>query len=70
MGFRVTVPEPAVFTVSVKFVVTGVKVAVTDLFAFMVTVVGLALPVTAPLQPENTNPDAGEAVKVMTVPEA
>src|SRR5215467_1438902 len=46
------------------------NVAVTVLLAFIVTWTGLLVLVTSPLQLENTNPDAGAAVRVTTVPEA
>jgi hypothetical protein len=46
-----------------------VKVAVTDLFAFMVIVVGFVLPVRSPLQPVNDQPATGVAVRVTIVPE-
>ena len=45
------------------------KLAVTDLSPFMVTVVGLIEPVTDPLQLEKEYPLARVAVKVTTVPE-
>ena len=71
MGLRVTVPEPLTVTFSVNGPpVTGANVAVTVLFAFIVMVVGFALPVRSPLQPENWKPAAGVAVSVTTVPDA
>ena len=46
------------------------NVAVSDLLLFSVTVTGLALPLTAPLQPANDDPTLAVAVTVTTVPEA
>jgi hypothetical protein len=47
-----------------------VKVAATVFAPFIVIVAGLAFPVKAPLQPLNTQPASGLAVKVTTMPEA
>ena len=43
------------------------KMAVTDLFAFMVTV-AVPVPDASPLQPSNLEPLLGTAVKVTTAP--
>jgi hypothetical protein len=48
-------------------VVAELKVAVTDWLAFMVTEQA-AMPVQAPLQPANVEPEAGVAVRLTTVP--
>ncbi len=66
-GLLVTVPLPAPNgeTVSVK---SGVKVAVTFWAALMVTLQA-PVPVQAPLQPVNTDPAAGVAARLTTVPE-
>jgi len=44
------------------------KVATQDLFAFIVTDVTVFDPLQSPLQPANTEPGAGEAVSITTVP--
>jgi len=54
--------------VRVKFIATAVNVAVTVLFALIVIWTGLAVLVMSPLHPEKTNPAAGVAVNVTTVP--
>ena len=60
-------PAPAVETVRSK---TALNAAVTDCAALIVTVQGLDWPVHAPLQPANTEPDAGAAASDTTVPSA
>jgi hypothetical protein len=54
-------------TLRVKVVGAELKVAVTDWSAFMVTEQA-AVPVQAPLQPVNVEPEAGVAVRSTTVP--
>jgi len=68
----VTVPPTVGLAVAVSVYVTGtaVKLAETDLLEVMETVAGLVVPVTAPLQPLNTYPAAGMAVRVAEVPAA
>ena len=65
-GVLVTIPAPvpALETVSAK---TGVNVAVTVVAAVRVTVQG-PMPVQVPLQPVKTEPGAGVAVSVTSVP--
>ncbi len=68
---EVTVPSPmpkglALVTVSAKR--SRLKVAVTDLAAFMVTVQVVPEAVSHPLQPAKAEPTAGAAVRVTTVP--
>src|SRR5437867_1164460 len=65
-GVLVTVPAPvpALETVSAK---VGVNVAVTAEAVVRVTVQG-PVPVQVPLQPVKTDPVAGVAVRVTTVP--
>ena len=66
-GVLVTVPRPAPGVVTVRTKV-GVKIAVTTVAALRVTVQG-AVPVQPPpLQPVKTDPAAGIAVSVTTVP--
>ena len=69
-GLEVTVPLPVpdLPTVSVNCCVCGVKVAVTPLAAFIVTLQP-PLPEQAPLQLANVEPASGVAVSVTTVPE-
>ena len=64
-GALMTVPLPALLTVSAK--VWVVKVAVTVVAALMLTV-QVPVPVHAPLQPLKVEPAAGVAVSVTTVP--
>src|SRR5947199_10758680 len=66
-GVLVTEPRPAPGVVTVRTKV-GVKIAVTTVAALRVTVQG-AVPVQLPpLQPVKTDPAAGVAVSVTTVP--
>jgi len=44
------------------------KVAITDLFESIVTLVALPVPDASPLQPTNVEPLSGTAVKVTTAP--
>jgi hypothetical protein len=46
------------------------KFAVTALFPFIVTVVGLAAPVASPVHMSNAYPDAAVAVRVTDAPDA
>jgi hypothetical protein len=55
-----------VFTVSVY--TFWVKLAVTAMLAFIVTVAGFADPERSPPQPEKLDPTEGVAVNVTTVP--
>jgi hypothetical protein len=48
----------------------GLKIALTDFAAFIVTEQVFAVPVQAPLQPPKNDPAAGVAVSVTTVPAA
>jgi hypothetical protein len=66
-GLEVTVPlpVPALLTDSVN--VCTLKVAVTDVAAFIVTE-QVPVPEQAPLQPAKVEPPAGAAVSVTTVP--
>ena len=64
-GLLVTVPFPDLTTFSVA--VSNLKVAVQDLFAFMVTAPSKQS--ESPLQPANIDPAAGVAVSDITVPE-
>jgi hypothetical protein len=68
-GLLVTVPFPVppLVTVKVYELATTLKVAVTDLAAFIVTV-HVPVPVQAPLQPAKVEPDAAVAVSVTEVP--
>ena len=71
-GALVTVPlpVPASVTVSAKFVVVALNVAVTVVAAVNVTL-HVAVPEhPPPLHPVNVDPEAGTAVKVITVPPA
>ena len=61
----VPAPAPALVTVSAK---VGVKVAVTAVAALRVTVQGSVPVQMPPLQPVKTDPAAGVAVSVTTVP--
>jgi hypothetical protein len=61
------VPVPLLDTVRVKGPALAVKVAPTDLAASMVTVQA-PVPVQAPLQPANVEPESGVAVRFTTVP--
>ena len=65
-----TVPEPApaVLTANAYWITAGAKVAVTDWFEFSVTL-QLAVPEQAPLHPVKTDPAAGVAARLTTVPE-
>ena len=66
-GVLMTVPMPAPAVVTLRTTV-GVKVAVTAVAAVSVTV-HVPVPVQAPpLQPVKTDPAAGVAVSVTTVP--
>jgi hypothetical protein len=64
----VPVPLPAFVTVSVKFVVVLLNVAVTERAAVIDTVHEVAVPLHAPLQPPNVEPLAAAAVSVTEVP--
>jgi len=67
-GLEVTVPLPVPVLLTVRENVCALKVAVTVVAAFMVTV---QLPVPEqppPLQPEKVEPPAGLAVRVTAVP--
>ena len=64
----VTVPAPVTDFVTVKLY-TGIKVAVTDVAAVIVTV-QVPVPEHAPDQPEKVDPLAAEAVKVTDIPDA
>jgi len=66
-GLLVTLPLPAPAFVNVR-VGAVLKVAVTLRAALMVTLQVLPAPVQAPLHPANTEPTAGVAVRVTTVP--
>ena len=71
LGFSAIEPDPLTLVVSVNVpVVFCVKVAVTVLFASIVTLIGVVVPLTAPLQPVKLQPDAGVAVRLTTVPAA
>jgi hypothetical protein len=71
LGLLETAPWPTVVTVTVYWVCAAwVKVAVTALLPFMVTVAGFAEPVREPPQPVKPEPAAGLAVRVTTVPDA
>jgi hypothetical protein len=61
------VPVPLLDTVRVKGPAFAVKVAPTDLAASMVTLQA-PVPVQAPLQPANVEPESGVAVRFTTVP--
>ena len=65
----VTVPAPVVDFVTVKLY-TGVKVAVTDVAAVIVTVQVPVPEHPPPDQPEKVDPLVAEAVKVTDVPDA
>ena len=64
----VPVPLPAFVTLSVKFVVELLNVAVTVRAAVIDTVHDVAVPLHAPLQPPNVDPLAAAAVSVTEVP--
>jgi hypothetical protein len=67
-GSDVTVPAPVPALVTVRaFSVPRLKVAVTDRAALMVTE-QVPVPVQAPLQPVNSEPPPGTAVRVTLVP--
>jgi hypothetical protein len=68
-GVLVTVPVPAplLATVRVKGPGFAVKFALTDFAASMVTLQA-PVPLQAPLQPANVEPESGTAVKLTTVP--
>ena len=61
-------PVPARLTVSVKRWVAGLKMAVIDFAAFMVTVQVVPEGVSHPLQPPKVEPLAALAVSVTLVP--
>jgi len=67
---EVTVPLPVktLVLLTLRAKVCGVKVAVTDLAAPMVTVQVAPETVSHPLQPVRVDPVAGAAVRVTTVP--
>jgi len=67
LGLLVTFPLPVPASVTVNGKVTMLKVAVTDLAALMVTE-HLPVPVQAPPHPAKVEPEAGDAVRVTTVP--
>jgi hypothetical protein len=67
-GSAVTDPEPVPFIDHVSEYRLSVKVAVTLLAPFIVTLQGLALPEQAPDHPVNSELPAGVAVSVTTVP--
>jgi len=67
VGFEVTRPEPVPERRTVTVSLISVKVAVTDLAPFMVTVQVL-VPVQAPVQPVKWEPVAGTAVSVTLEP--
>jgi hypothetical protein len=67
-GELVTVPVPAPALVTVSAKDACMKVAVTVVAAFTVTVQEVAVPLQPPLQPLKTDPAAGAAVKVTAVP--
>jgi hypothetical protein len=66
-GELVIVPEPVPLFVAVSVNVCRLKVAVTD-FAAVIETVHEPVPVHAPLQPPNVDPDAGVGVSVTEVP--
>src|SRR5438046_9653106 len=66
-GVLVTVPAPGPAVVTVRTEV-GVKVAVTAVVAVSVSVHGPVSEQAPPLQPVRTDPAAGVAVSVTTVP--
>jgi hypothetical protein len=63
----VPLPVPALLIERVNVVVETLKVAVTAVAAFMVTV-HVPVPAQAPDQPAKVEPAAGEAVRVTVVP--
>ena len=63
----VPLPVPTLLTVTARLKRCGVKLAVTDCAALIVTV-QMPVPVHAPLQPPKVEPAAGVAVKVIGVP--
>jgi len=67
LGLLVTVPLPVPASVTVNAKVTKLNVAVTDLAALIVTV-HVPVPVQAPLQPANVEPEAAAAVRVTEAP--
>ena len=74
--FEVLLPSAVIETgsaVIVDFVTSAVltaKVAVTDLLAFIVTVLGLSVPLRSPLQPVKVQPASAVAVSSTAVPVA
>ena len=64
----VPVPLPALVTVSVKFVVELLNVAVTERAAVIDTVQLVAVPLQEPPQPPNVEPLAAAAMSVTDVP--
>ena len=70
-GSSVTVPSPTVPTVNV-YSGTGAttKFALMLVFPLIVTLAGFAVPLSAPLQPANVQPAAGNAVNSTTEPTA
>ena len=64
----VPVPLPALVTVSVKFVVELLNVAVTERAAVIDTVQLVDVPLQAPLQPPNVEPLAAAAMSVTDAP--
>lgn len=67
LGLLVTVPEPIVATVSEYAVLESSKAALTEVSAFSV-VVQAPVPLHPPLQPVNTLPVSGVAVRLTAVP--
>jgi hypothetical protein len=63
-----TVPVPVPVRLTVKRNVLRVKVAVTEAAAFTVTVQVPLVLLHAPVQPENSEPASGAAVRTTTVP--
>lgn len=69
-GDDVTVPLPLPLSTTVRVCeAAGWNVALTDMFADMVTVHVDAVPAQPPAHPANTEPVAGDAVSVTVVPE-
>jgi hypothetical protein len=67
-GLELTVPLPVPDLLTDKENVCTLKVAVTEVAAFIVTE-QVPVPEQAPLQPANVDPPAGLAVSVTDVPE-
>jgi hypothetical protein len=66
-GTLVTVPTPVPTLATVKEKIPGLNTAVTD-FAALIVTVQVPVPEQAPLQPPNTAPVPGVAVRVTVVP--